>query len=80
VNGRSTRPITVLTWSGSGQPWALKTWDGYTEPPIVTTGTDFTGVWHLLSTMDGNATYTARDAVAYLLEHNPTEPDAVTSH
>jgi NAD(P)H-dependent flavin oxidoreductase YrpB (nitropropane dioxygenase family) len=40
--------------------------DGYTEPPIVTAGTDFTGVRQLLSRADGG-TYTARDAVAHLL-------------
>jgi NAD(P)H-dependent flavin oxidoreductase YrpB (nitropropane dioxygenase family) len=44
---------------------------GYTEPPIVTTGTDFTGVRHLLSTVDEGAMYTARDAVAYLLGQRP---------
>jgi NAD(P)H-dependent flavin oxidoreductase YrpB (nitropropane dioxygenase family) len=48
--------------------------DGYTEPPIVTAGTDFTGVRHLLST-GGASTYTARDAVAYLLGH-AAAPDA----
>jgi len=41
--------------------------DGYTEPPIVTAGTDFTGVRYLLSKVDGGVTYTAGDAVAYLL-------------
>jgi NAD(P)H-dependent flavin oxidoreductase YrpB (nitropropane dioxygenase family) len=41
--------------------------DGYTEPPIVTAGTDFTGVRHLLSAVDDGATYTAHDAVTYLL-------------
>jgi hypothetical protein len=44
--------------------------DGYTEPPIVTSGTDFTGVRHLLSTVDGGG-YSARDAVAYLLGQPP---------
>jgi NAD(P)H-dependent flavin oxidoreductase YrpB (nitropropane dioxygenase family) len=43
--------------------------DGYTEPAIVTMGTDFTGARHLLATL-GNR-YTARDAVAYLLGHEP---------
>jgi NAD(P)H-dependent flavin oxidoreductase YrpB (nitropropane dioxygenase family) len=47
---------------------------GYTEPPIVTAGTDFTGVGYLLSKVDSGATYTARDAVAYLLGHDPAEP------
>ncbi len=47
---------------------------GYTEPAIVTAGNDFTGVRHLLSTMDGSTTYTARDAVAYLLGQQPAEP------
>jgi hypothetical protein len=52
---------------------------GYTEPPIVTAGTDFTGVQHLLSLMADDATYTARDAVAYLLGHDPAgQPDANT--
>lgn len=46
---------------------------GYTEPPIVTAGADFTGVRHLLSTVDDGTTYTARDAVAYLLGHDPAE-------
>lgn len=41
--------------------------DGYTEPPIVTAGTDFTGVRHLLSRVPAGETYTARDAVDYLL-------------
>jgi NAD(P)H-dependent flavin oxidoreductase YrpB (nitropropane dioxygenase family) len=40
---------------------------GYTEPPIVTAGTDFTGVRHLLSRAGPGRTYTAREAVAYLL-------------
>ena len=42
--------------------------DGYTEPPIVTTGTDFTGVRHLMSMAPDGRTYTARDAVDYLLD------------
>jgi NAD(P)H-dependent flavin oxidoreductase YrpB (nitropropane dioxygenase family) len=55
--------------------------DGSTEPPIVTAGTDFTGVRHLLSAAPDGATYTARDAVAYLLGHDPAEtPEADTSH
>jgi hypothetical protein len=41
--------------------------DGYTEPPIVTSGTDYTGVRALLSQAPDGQTYTARDAVAYLL-------------
>jgi hypothetical protein len=45
--------------------------DGYTEPPIVTAGTDFIGVQHLLSRINPSGTYTARDAVAYLLGHDP---------
>jgi NAD(P)H-dependent flavin oxidoreductase YrpB (nitropropane dioxygenase family) len=40
---------------------------GYTEPPIVTSGTDFTGVRHLLSRVAEGGSYTARDAVEYLL-------------
>jgi NAD(P)H-dependent flavin oxidoreductase YrpB (nitropropane dioxygenase family) len=40
---------------------------GYTEPPIVTAGTDFTGVRHLLAQASDGETYTARDAVSYLL-------------
>jgi NAD(P)H-dependent flavin oxidoreductase YrpB (nitropropane dioxygenase family) len=47
--------------------------DGYTEPPIVTTGTDFTGVRHLLSAAADGATYHAADAVAYLLGSPPDE-------
>jgi hypothetical protein len=47
--------------------------DGYTEPPIVTAGTDLAGVRHLLSTAGDGATYTARDAVAYLLGKDPAE-------
>jgi NAD(P)H-dependent flavin oxidoreductase YrpB (nitropropane dioxygenase family) len=43
---------------------------GYTEPPIVTTGTDFTGVRHLLA-----GGYTARDVIEYLLGHeSPRNP------
>jgi hypothetical protein len=44
--------------------------DGYTEPAIVTMGTDFTGARHLLSAL-GNR-YAARDAVAYLLRDEPS--------
>lgn len=41
--------------------------DGYTEPAIVTAGADFTGARHLLSGRVDGDTYTAADAVAYLL-------------
>jgi NAD(P)H-dependent flavin oxidoreductase YrpB (nitropropane dioxygenase family) len=41
---------------------------GYVEPPIVTAGTDFTGVRHMLARAPDGETYTARDAVAYLLD------------
>lgn len=41
--------------------------DGYTEPPIVTAGTDFTGVRDLLSRTPDGRTYAASDAVTYLL-------------
>jgi NAD(P)H-dependent flavin oxidoreductase YrpB (nitropropane dioxygenase family) len=41
--------------------------DGYTEPAIVTAGTDFTGARHLLARVADGDTYTAADAVAYLL-------------
>ena len=41
--------------------------DGYTEPPIVTAGTDFTGVRDLLARVNGARSYTARDAITYLL-------------
>jgi NAD(P)H-dependent flavin oxidoreductase YrpB (nitropropane dioxygenase family) len=41
--------------------------DGYTEPAIVTAGTDFTGARHLLAGVTDGDTYTAADAVAYLL-------------
>lgn len=41
--------------------------DGYVEPPIVTAGTDFAGVRHLLAHTPDGETYTARDAVEYLL-------------
>ncbi|MFI1994534.1 nitronate monooxygenase [Actinoplanes sp. NPDC020271] len=41
--------------------------DGYTEPPIVTTGSDFTGVRDLLSRTPDGQNYTAGDAVTYLL-------------
>jgi NAD(P)H-dependent flavin oxidoreductase YrpB (nitropropane dioxygenase family) len=41
--------------------------DGYTEPPIVTAGCDFTGVRDLLSRTAAGETYTASDAVTYLL-------------
>ena len=41
--------------------------DGYTEPAIVTAGTDFTGARHLLAGVVDGDTYTAADAVAYLL-------------
>jgi NAD(P)H-dependent flavin oxidoreductase YrpB (nitropropane dioxygenase family) len=44
---------------------------GYTEPPIVTSGTDFTGVRHLLSHTNRAGSYTARDAVSYLLGDEP---------
>jgi NAD(P)H-dependent flavin oxidoreductase YrpB (nitropropane dioxygenase family) len=44
---------------------------GYTEPPIVTTGTDFTGVRDLLSRAGDGETYTAHDAIAYLLGQDP---------
>ena len=40
---------------------------GYTEPPIVTAGTDFTGPRHLLARTRHGETYTARDAIDYLL-------------
>jgi NAD(P)H-dependent flavin oxidoreductase YrpB (nitropropane dioxygenase family) len=41
---------------------------GYTEPPVVTAGTDFTGVRHLLGQLPaGRETYSAADVVAYLL-------------
>jgi NAD(P)H-dependent flavin oxidoreductase YrpB (nitropropane dioxygenase family) len=43
---------------------------GYTEPPIVTCGTDFTGVRHLLA-RSRSGSYTARDAIEYLLGHEP---------
>lgn len=42
---------------------------GYTEPPIVTSGTDFTGVRHLLARAGPDGDYTAEDVVAYLLGH-----------
>jgi NAD(P)H-dependent flavin oxidoreductase YrpB (nitropropane dioxygenase family) len=41
--------------------------DGYTEPAIVTAGKDFTGVRHLLAGVAEGDTYSAADAVAYLL-------------
>ncbi|WP_411267453.1 nitronate monooxygenase [Actinoplanes sp. KI2] len=41
--------------------------DGYIEPPIVTTGSDFTGVRDLLARTPDGQTYTAGDAVTYLL-------------
>jgi NAD(P)H-dependent flavin oxidoreductase YrpB (nitropropane dioxygenase family) len=41
--------------------------DGYVEPPIVTSGIDFTGARHLLADLPDGQTYPARDAVAYLL-------------
>lgn len=50
--------------------------DGYTEPPIVTSGTDYTGVRHLLSQAPDGRTYTARDAVAYLLGNQQHVPAA----
>lgn len=41
---------------------------GYLEPAIVTAGTDFTAVRHLLSKLDPDQdTYTAQDVVNYLL-------------
>ncbi|GAA2655067.1 nitronate monooxygenase [Paractinoplanes durhamensis] len=40
----------------------------YTEPPVITAGTDFTGVRHLLRRRPGDRpTYHAADVVAYLL-------------
>lgn len=42
--------------------------DGYVEPPIVTTGTDFTAVRHLLARTAGGAPgYAAVDVVSYLM-------------
>jgi len=46
--------------------------DGNTEPPIVTAGADFTGVRHLLAG-DQRGSYTARDAIEYLLGHEPRQ-------
>ncbi|HEX6467716.1 MAG TPA: nitronate monooxygenase [Streptosporangiaceae bacterium] len=41
---------------------------GYVEPPIVTAGTDFAAVRHLLARRrPGESTYTARDVIDYLL-------------
>jgi NAD(P)H-dependent flavin oxidoreductase YrpB (nitropropane dioxygenase family) len=41
---------------------------GYVEPAVVTAGTDFTGVRHLLRQLPaGQETYSAADVVAYLL-------------
>lgn len=40
---------------------------GYVEPPIVTAGTDFTGLRHLLARIPAGETYTAREAIDYLL-------------
>jgi NAD(P)H-dependent flavin oxidoreductase YrpB (nitropropane dioxygenase family) len=41
--------------------------DGYVEPEIVTAGTDFTGVRHLARRAGDGGSYTAAEAVAYLL-------------
>ncbi|GID27464.1 nitronate monooxygenase [Paractinoplanes brasiliensis] len=42
---------------------------GYTEPPVITAGTDFTAVRELLRRLPaGRQTYRATDVVAYLLE------------
>ncbi len=52
---------------------------GYTEPPIVTAGTDFTAVRDLLSTCPDGHSYTAAQAVAYLLGRTgPRPPDMRT--
>jgi hypothetical protein len=41
---------------------------GYAEPAVVTAGTDFTAVRHLLRRLPaGQETYTAADVVAHLL-------------
>jgi NAD(P)H-dependent flavin oxidoreductase YrpB (nitropropane dioxygenase family) len=42
---------------------------GYVEPAIVTAGMDFTGVRRLLATVPLGQTYTAAEAVAFLLGH-----------
>ncbi|HEX2805039.1 MAG TPA: hypothetical protein VHN80_02565, partial [Kineosporiaceae bacterium] len=42
--------------------------NGYLEPPLVTAGSDFTTIAHLLATPPrGRASYTAADVVAHLL-------------
>ncbi len=47
---------------------------GYLEPAIVTAGTDFTAVRHLLSHLSpGQLTYTARDVITYLLGDQPSQ-------
>ena len=48
--------------------------DGYTEPPIVTAGTDFTAVRHLMSRAPDGRTYSARDAIDYLLDTPQDSP------
>ncbi|HZP49606.1 nitronate monooxygenase [Actinocrinis sp.] len=61
--GRACLCNGLLATAGLAQQRA----GGYTEPPIVTAGTDFTGVRHLISRAHDGRTYTARDAVDYLL-------------
>ena len=42
--------------------------NGYLEPPLVTAGSDFTTVAHLVKQLPpGRATYPAADVVAHLL-------------
>ncbi|MFC4534117.1 nitronate monooxygenase [Sphaerisporangium dianthi] len=58
----------LLATAGLGQHRA----DGYAEPAIVTAGTDFTAVRHLMRRRgDGGYGYTAADVVAYLLGRTP---------
>jgi NAD(P)H-dependent flavin oxidoreductase YrpB (nitropropane dioxygenase family) len=61
--GRSCLCNGLLATAGLAQQRA----DGYIEPPIVTAGIDFTGVRHLISRAPDGRTYTACDAVEYLL-------------
>lgn len=60
----------LLATAGLGQQRP----DGYAEPPIITMGTDFTGVRDLLrGRPDSGLDYTAADVIGYLPGEPPTD-------